>query len=311
MGCNSASFAYGRHQTAQILNHNHNLYLIDCGEGTQIQLIKQKIKAARISHIFISHLHGDHYLGLMGLLSTMHLQGRQTPLAIYGPPGLDEILTLQMKVSGMVPVYPITYQTINQGIVYTLCENEHLSVDTIPLDHSLPTCGFLFREKPGKRRLIVSKIPAGSLPKHLGMLKRGQDVYNEQGELLYSSLELTLPPHPSRSYAFCSDTRYNERIIPQITGVDLLYHESTFADDMEERSTHTYHSTAKQAASIALKAGVKQLMLGHYSSRYRETDIFLTEAKTVFPNTLLSAEGQTFPVGQVYDTVASHPVGAI
>ncbi|MES2386567.1 MAG: ribonuclease Z [Bacteroidota bacterium] len=296
LGCNSASFAYGRHHTAQIVNHDHRYFLVDCGEGTQIQMIKQKVKLARISHIFISHLHGDHYLGLMGLLSTMHLQGRQSELHIYAFPGLDEILTLQMKVSAMVTAYTIHFHALEhtRSLIY---ENDHLCIETIPLDHSLPTNGFLFREKGGKRKVISEKIVPGMQPRHIGMLKRGEDVVDESGNVLHSWKELTHPPAIARSYAFCSDTRYNESIIPQIEGVDLLYHESTFLEEMESRAAQTFHSTARHAALIALKANVKQLMLGHFSSRYRETDVFLEEAKTVFVNTLLSREGHSFPVG--------------
>lgn len=297
IGCNSASFAYGRHQTAQIVNHNHQYFLVDCGEGTQILLVNHKIKLAKISHIFISHLHGDHYLGLMGLLSTMHLQGRTNELHLFAPPGLDEILTLQLKASAMVLEYDLHFHLLFQTEINTIYQNDHLTIETIPLDHSLPTCGFLFREKLGKRKIILEKLQAGYTPRQLSQLKRSENVYDPNGDLLYNWEDVTLAPSAPRSYAFCSDTRYNERIIPQISGADLLYHESTFGDEHEARAAETYHSTARQAATIAKMAGVKQLMLGHYSSRYRDISPLLHEAKSVFANTILSLEGRSFLVG--------------
>ncbi|SDK17806.1 ribonuclease Z [Catalinimonas alkaloidigena] len=299
LGSNSASFAFGRHQTAQIVNHNHHLFLIDCGEGTQIQMLRYRIRLNRINHIFISHLHGDHYLGLLGLLSTMHLQGRRNPLFLYGPPGLAEIITLQFQISDTRLNYHIDFKELETERSYQILETDTLTVQTLPLDHRIACCGFLFKEKPKKRRLLRDKLPHGLPPVHLNALKRGEDVKDEAGNVVVRSEEVTLPPRPSRGYAYCSDTRYNERLIPLIRNVDLLYHESTFTNEYAERAAVTYHSTAQQAAEIAQRAEVGRLILGHYSSRYRDLTTFEQEAREVFANSFLSSEGATIPIGEL------------
>lgn len=299
LGSNSASFAYGRHHTSQLLNHNNSLYLIDCGEGTQIQLQRFRIKPQRINHIFISHLHGDHYLGLMGLISTMHLQGRADELHIYGPTGLDEVITLQLRLSDTRLNYPLHFHETNTEISSLIFENECLEVISIPLDHRIRCAGFLFREKEKKRRVQIELLQHGYSNYHLSQLKKGEDILDEYGNILYKNQDVTLPPKRSRSYAYCSDTRYTESIVPVINKADLLYHESTFSGEMETRAYETFHSTAKQAATIALKADVKQLMLGHYSSRYKELNPLLLEAQEVFANTILSVEGVATSVGTI------------
>jgi ribonuclease Z len=297
LGSNASSFAYGRHHTSQLLNHNYEYYLIDCGEGTQIRLNKLDVKVHRIKHIFISHLHGDHYLGLVGLISSMHLNNRTEDLHIYGPAGLDEIITLQLRLSDTQLRYPLHFVETNTEESVCVFENELLTVHTIPLDHRIRCAGFLFREKPKKRRIRMEKLKNGYTNHDLNQLKLGHDIVDEDGNVLYKNEDVTLPPRPSRSYAYCSDTRYSEAIIPLVQEVDLLYHESTFLNDRLQRATETFHSTAKQAATIALKANVQQLMLGHYSSRYKQLMPLLHEAQEVFANSILSVEGCVVKVG--------------
>lgn len=296
LGANSAAPAHNRHQTAQLLTVGQHVFLIDCGEGTQMQLIKYKAKLHKIQHIFISHLHGDHYLGLMGLISTLHLQNRTSDLHIYGPPGLADIITLQLKHSETVLNYKIVFKKLNTAIKETIFEDEALTIETIPLNHRIGCSGFLFREKSKKRRIIKEKLPPGMSLANIVALKNGEDIYDENGELLFRNEDMTLPPKKSRAYAYCSDTKYEEQIIQQIAHVDLLYHESTFLSDREERAAQTYHSTARQAATIALKAQVGLLLLGHYSIRYKELQPILDEARKVFPNAQLAIEGETIEI---------------
>lgn len=272
--------------------------MVDCGEGTQLQLARYKLKVNRLNHIFISHLHGDHYFGLMGLLSTMHLQGRTADLWVYGPKGLAEILTLQLQHSDTRLNYKIHFHETDTEVSTIIAETDTVIIETIPLEHRIRCSGFLFREKPKKRKIIKEKLPSNMTMLAIAALKRGEDAYDQEGNLLVSYEEATLPPKKSRSYAYCSDTRYTEKILPYIQGVDLLYHESTFLDDMAVRAAETYHSTAKQAATIALKANVGRLILGHYSSRYKETSALQEEAQAVFPESYLSFEGATFSISE-------------
>ena len=261
-----------------------------------MQLIKYKAKVQKIQHIFISHLHGDHYLGLMGLISTLHLQGRAADLHIYGPAGLADIITLQLKHSETVLNYKIIFKKLNTAIKETIFEDDALTIETIPLNHRIGCSGFLFRERPKKRRIIKEKLPSGISLTNILALKNGEDIYDENGEVLYRNEDITLPPKKARAYAYCSDTKYEEQIIQQIAQVDLLYHESTFLSDREERAAQTYHSTARQAATIALKAQVGLLLLGHYSIRYKELQPILDEARQVFPNSQLAIEGETIEI---------------
>lgn len=296
LGSNSAAPAHNRHQTSQLLTVQNHTFLIDCGEGTQIQLIKYKLKAQKINNIFISHLHGDHYLGLMGLISTMHLQNRTNDLFIYGPAGLAEIITLQLQYSQTILNYKIKFQEIDTSRRKVLFEDEVMEVETIPLNHRIGCAGFLFREKPKKRRIIKERLPNNFSLKNILSLKNGDDIFDANGEVLYNNDNMTLPPRKSRSYAYCSDTKYDEKIIEQIKAVDLLYHESTFLSDREERASQTFHSTARQAATIAKKAEVGKLLLGHYSIRYRELQPLLDEAREVFENVALAIEGETIEI---------------
>jgi ribonuclease Z len=296
LGSNSAAPAFGRHPTSQLLQIQQDNFLIDCGEGTQMQMLKFKVRINRINHIFISHLHGDHYLGLIGLLSTMHLQKRTQDLFLYGPPGLHEILSLQFKYSDTRLNYRIHFQELKENSTDIIFENDYVTVSTIPLNHRIQCSGFLFREKPKKRRVNIEALPQYFLPSQMAALKRGDDVKDEEGNILFKNEDYTFPPKRSRSYAYCSDTCYDERIVPLIKNVDLLYHESTFLNDQSERATETFHSTAFQAGMIAQKAGARRLVLGHYSSRYKDITHFLEEARNSFDNVVLSVEGSNIMV---------------
>ncbi len=297
LGSNSAAPAYNRHPTSQLLHIQQEYFLIDCGEATQMQLNRYKIRFTKINHIFISHLHGDHYLGLVGLLSTMHLNKRTDDLFLYGPGGLVDILSLQFKYSDTRLNYRIRFRELSQQreVIY---QNDNTIVETIPLNHRIQCTGFLFREKPKKRRINKEVLPDNLSLQQIMSLKKGEDIYNRQGELMYKNEDLTLPPKKSRSYAYCSDTKYHECLIPQLQRVDLLYHESTFLEKEAERAAETFHSTAAQAASIAHQAGVQKLLLGHFSSRYKDLSPFLDEARQHFPQSYLAIEGEEFTIDE-------------
>ena len=296
LGSSSATPSYNRNHTAQILTIGNQLNLIDCGEGTQMQLMRYKVKHQRISNIFISHLHGDHFFGLFGLLSTMHLQQRTAPLTIFGPTGLADILSLQFKYSNTHYNFKLDFQELDTTAYKQIFEDKYITVHTLPMQHRVSCCGFLFREKPKPRHLVKALLPAFLTPPELISLKNGEDIRDENNNILVRNEDVTSEPSRSRSYAYCSDTRYKEDIIPYIKGVDLLYHEATFLDNMLERAVYTFHSTAKQAATLALKAEVKRLLIGHFSVRYKDLTPLLDEAKAVFDNTHLALEGKTIGI---------------
>jgi ribonuclease Z len=295
LGSNSATPVFNRHHSSQLITVNNQLFLIDCGEGTQLQLIKYKVRLTKINYIFISHLHGDHYLGLVGLLSTMHLNGRTKDLYLFGPPGLDEIITIQLKYSETFLNFKIIFTELDTTAIKVILELDNLTVETIPLIHRIKCCGFLIREKPKKRKIDKSKIPAHLTPLQIIALKEGEDIVDKDGNLLKSD-QCTTPAKRSRSYAYCSDTAYNPAMFQQIEGVDVLYHEATFLHDMESRAVVTYHSTALQAALTAKEANVRTLLLGHFSARYKDLEPHLSEAKTIFPNSFLAEEGLVFKI---------------
>jgi len=294
LGSNSATPAYGRNQTSQLLNINEKLYLIDCGEGTQLQLLRYKIKPSKIKYIFISHLHGDHYLGLVGLISSMHLNGRTEELIVFGPPELKEIIDVQLKYSDTRLRYPLVFhptQTLAEEIIL---ENNEVTVKSFPLDHRIPCTGYRFDEKAHLARINVELIDKLSIPiQFLQAIKRGEDYTSEEGKV-YKAAELTYPPRPSRSYAFCSDTIDSGNYHDSIRDVNLLYHEATFLHDMLERSKETYHTTALQAGQIAKKVMAKKLLIGHFSARYKKLEPLFTESRSIFPNAELAMEGTTF-----------------
>lgn len=301
LGCNSAIPTTKRKPTAQLLNVAERLFLIDCGEGTQLQLRQYKIKMQRISHVFISHLHGDHYFGLIGLISTMHLLGREKELHIHGHPKLKEIINMQLDASNTILRYPIFFHPFRFDIPSVILEDDKLTIETIPLNHSIPCCGFLFKEKQQDRRMKKEMIERYDIPlKEVPIIKGGADFVTEEGEVI-SHWELTSPAVKARSYAYCSDTAFHEPIISQIKGVDLLYHEATFLHELQERAEQTKHSTAFQAAIIAKKSEVGQLIIGHYSQRYNDLTPLLSEAKSTFENTVLGEEGKMYEVKRSYE----------
>ncbi len=294
LGSSGAMPAYGRHPASQLVEIQSRHFLVDCGEATQMQLMRLQVNFHRINHIFISHLHGDHYLGLMGLIFTMHLQRRVNDLHVYSHRGLDEIITTQFRYSRSAPSFKIIFHLLEKGQREIIYDDNAITVETIPLSHKIRCSGFLFREKVKPRRIDKSKIPPGLLIQQLAGLKQGRDVTDESGAILYANEALTLPPRKSRSYAYCSDTVYDEGLVSQLSNVDLLYHEATFMTDEEEKARDTKHSTARQAAMIAQLAGVEKLLVGHFSARYRDLTPILEEAKAVFPNVALAIEGEEF-----------------
>ena len=294
LGSSSATPAYNRNPSAQIINLNEHFYLVDCGEATQNQLNKFKIKSAKIDTIFISHLHGDHYLGLVGLLSTLHLNGRTKTMTIVGPPELKDIIDLQLKVSETQLRFPIDFRPTQVDYTEVVFQNNDVIVETIILNHRIPTTGFVFKEVARKRKINTEKLTEYDIPlEYIPLLKNGIDYCDKFGRTI-ANAELTFAPKAPRSYAYCSDTIYTEHFLDQIEGVDCLYHEATFLHELIERAKETFHTTALQAGTIANKANVKQLMIGHFSARYKELDLLLAEAKTAFNNTVLAVEGERY-----------------
>jgi len=296
LGNASAAPTLSRNHTSQLVNINEQYFLIDCGEGTQLRLREHKIKLQRINHIFISHLHGDHYLGLIGLLQTMHLLGRVTELSIYCSQNIKEIIDIHLKYSRGTLTYPINYVTVSSTETQIAFENDKVEVRTIPLKHKIPCTGFLFKEKPKPRRINPKAIQDYNIPKYaINKIKLGEDYESEMGEIVKNE-QLTNDSLPSFSYAFCSDTAFEEKIIPIIKDVDLLYHESTFLEEHADRAKKTFHSTAAQAALVAKKSNAKQLIIGHFSNRYPDLNLLLNEAKSVFKNTRIAEQGKFFDV---------------
>lgn len=294
LGCYAATPRTITNPTSQVLEIKNRLFLIDCGEGTQVQLRKNKIKFSKINHIFISHLHGDHFFGLIGTISTFALLGRTTDLHIYGPKGVKEIITLQLKLSNSWTTYELFFHELESKESEVIFEDNRVIVKTIPLKHRVYTNGFLFQEKPGERKLNVDAAQQYDIhTAYYQKIKNGGDVTLDDGTVIENE-KLSFDPIPAKSYAFCSDTVYHEAIIPIIKDVDVLYHESTFLESEAPLALKTLHSTAKEAARIALKANVKQLVLGHYSTRYDGIERFKEEAEEIFPNVLLGDDGKSF-----------------
>ncbi|MDN3670996.1 ribonuclease Z [Echinicola jeungdonensis] len=299
LGANSAVPAHGRNQTCQVVTLGNQLYLVDCGESTQIQLRKYKVKFSKINNIFISHLHGDHYLGLMGVISTFHLNRRKDPLTIFGPKGLDEIIIAHLKHGNTKLNYPLKFIPTDPDKKSLLVDDNTHQVYSFPLKHRLPCTGFYFIEKPKPRNLVKEKLKDQKLSlEAIETLKSGKDFLDEEGNVLYPVEEFTYPPAPLRKYAFCSDTIYDPELVPFIKGVDLLYHEATFMNDEAVRARETFHSTAAQAGAIARAGKVKKLLLGHYSTRYSDLSPLLLEAQDIFPNSFLSVEGESYCVSE-------------
>jgi len=292
LGSNSALPAYGRHQTSQIVQTRDEYFLVDCGESVQEQMNHFKIRKSRINHIFISHLHGDHYFGLIGLLNTYALNKRLTELNVYSPPGLEEVVRLQMKLANGTFTYPIHFHEIHEGGI--LLEDEKIKVTAFETKHRIACFGFLFTEKKVPYRLNIEQVKKYNIPKEFySHLHYGEDYITESGQKISNHL-LTTKTNPPKSYAYCADTVYFEEICACIQGADLIYHESTYLQDLEDRAHARYHSTTIDAANIARKANVKRLLLGHFSSMYENLEPFKKEAQTIFENTDLAIEGATF-----------------
>ena len=296
LGCGSALPTTRHFPTSQIVNVRDKLFMIDCGEGAQLQFRKSRLKFSRLNTIFISHLHGDHCFGLLGLVSTLNLLGRTAELHIYSPKGLEELMTPMLNYFNHQMTYKILFhefETKEQAVIY---EDRSLTVATIPLRHRLPCCGFLFAEKQRPNHILRDMVDFYQVPVYeLNRIKNGADYVTPDGEVI-ANARLTRPSAPPRSYAYCSDTIFLPSIVEQIKGVDLLFHEATFADEDAPRAKETYHTTAAQAAEIAREAGVKKLVIGHFSARYDDENILLEEASAVFANTQLAKETLCIPV---------------
>ncbi len=296
LGNSSAVPAYGRHPTSHLVNIHEHFLLIDCGEGTQERLSQYKCKPHKIQHIFISHLHGDHYFGLFGLITSMNLSGRKDKLTIYSPAGVSELVAAISQLSNSVFNYEIDWKIIKPNETQTLLDDNVKSVIAFPLNHRIPTFGFLVKEKPGKR--IFKSDAFGENPLEyeiIRQLKDAKDYTYPDGTILKYEV-YTSPPSFPRTYAFCSDTLYEPAVIPHIAKADLLYHEATYTELHKDKARENHHSTALDAARIAAMAEVKKLIIGHFSSRYKQLDHFTTEARGIFKNTQLAEEGTWYPV---------------
>lgn len=294
LGSSSATPTKTRHPSAQVLYIRNNYFLIDCGEGTQMQMKRFKTRFQRINHIFISHLHGDHYLGLPGLLFTMHLFGRIKPLHIYANQELEEIIKLQLRVSDTKLLYPLEFHHLQPGKHQTIFENNEVIVSAFPLIHRVPTHGFLFREKNIFRRVNKEAVTGLDIPfSYYEDLKKGKDIILNDGTAILNK-DLTFPPLPEQTYAYCSDTGFDKKIIKYIENINLLYHEATFLKDREKNARDKMHSTAFDAATIAKEAKVKKLLIGHFSARYDDVKPLLDEAREVFAETYAVDDGQVY-----------------
>ena len=294
LGNNSAVPAFDRHPTSQVVTLDGENFLVDCGEGTQIQMINYKIRRGKISHIFISHLHGDHYFGLVGLINSFSLLSHQQELHVFGPSRLQEIVSMQLTAADTRLCYPLHFHSITGAA--TLVDNDKIEVKCFPTQHRIECYGFSFREKKKPRKLIIESVKENNIPLYFyENLKNGEDFVTSAGEVIRNEW-LTIDGPKGATYAFCADTRYNENMIEHIKDFDLIYHESTYLDSFRERAEERFHSTARQAAMIAEKANAKRLLLGHFSSRYDTLEEFEAEAREVFPNSELALEGVTYKV---------------
>ena len=297
LGCSSATPTLYRHSSAQVLNVNERLFLIDCGEGAQMQMRKFKIKFQRVDNIFISHLHGDHYLGLMGFLFTLHLLGRTKEMNIYSDPDLKEIIDIQLEISKTTLMYPLVFHAIDCSKSQDIYEDNVISVKTIPLDHRIPTVGFMFSEKQKERKIKKEIIAKLDIPdEEFSKIKNGSDFKDKKTGKIYKNSDITIEATKAVSFAYCSDTGYAESYLPLIKNVDFLYHEATFMKDREKNAREKFHCTTVDAATIAVRSGAKKLMLGHYSARYDDLEPLLAEAKQIFENTVLAEEGVVYEV---------------
>jgi ribonuclease Z len=294
LGSSSAIPTSTRFPSSQMVTHQSKFYLVDCGEGTQIQLRKNQIRFSKIGHIFISHLHGDHFFGLIGLISSFNLLGRKTELHIYAAEKIEAVINLQLEVSLTRLNYKITYHYLQFESKQLLFENDSLEIYSFPLNHSIPTCGFLFQEKPHPRKIRKDILQKYDIPVYaFDEIKKGADFITELGEIIRND-EISKPGNPQRSYAYCSDTAFYSELTKYISNVDLLYHEASFMEDKRKIAEEKKHSTTLDAAKTAKLVNAKTLIIGHFSARYKDFDELLKEAKANFNNTLLAEENQKY-----------------
>lgn len=296
LGCGSALPTLRHNATSQVVEIRGKCFMIDCGEGTQTALRRSHVAFGRIQAVFISHLHGDHCFGLIGMISTFGMLGRTAPLHIYAPKELEAVLNLQLKLFGQGLEFKVVFHVVDTTQSKTIYEDKTLLVDTIPLDHRMPCCGFLFKEKPGLPHIRRDMIEYYHIPvSQINNIKHGASWITEEGEIIENNL-LTTAPTPPRSYAYCSDTRYMPHLHEKVRHVNLLYHESTYTEEYSDKATLYAHSTARQAAKVARDAEVGKLLLGHYSARYTDETQFLKEAQSVFESVYLAQEGMVMDV---------------
>jgi ribonuclease Z len=294
LGNNSAVPAFNRHPTSQVVTQDGTNYLVDCGEGTQIQMIKYKIRRGKITHIFISHLHGDHYFGLVGLINTFNLLSHKQDLHVYGPAPLQQIIEMQLKVADSALCYNLHFHTLTENAV--LVDNEKIRITCFRTNHRIECYGFHFQEKEGKRKLLIDKVQKWNIPMSFySSLQAGLDYVTPKGDLVRND-EVTAAPERGKRYAFCADTKYDETLIEHVYGADMIYHETTYLDHLREKAEQRFHSTSRQAAEFARKAMVNKLLIGHFSSKYNDLSPFLSEAKEIFAETELATEGSVYTV---------------
>ncbi len=294
LGNNSAIPTPDRHPTAQVVTFNEQLMLVDCGEGTQMQLTRYKVRRSRIRYIFISHLHGDHYFGLIGLINSLSLLGRTEPLTVYGPPELEEILMLQLRVAATTLRFDLQFHALLPEATGLLFRDKDMEVSYFPVKHRIPCYGFSFSMQRRKRRVIPEQARAYEIPAAFySKLQDGEDYQDKNGRLVKNDW-VTLPPPRPKRYVYCADSIYDEDLIPYMQDADLVYHETTYLQDLHQRAAERYHSTTVQAAGLAARAGAKRLLIGHFSSKYTELEPFLEESRPIFANTDLALEGTTY-----------------
>jgi ribonuclease Z len=301
LGSSSALPTSERYPSAHVLNAHERLFLIDCGEGTQMQLRKNRIRFSKINHIFISHLHGDHVFGLYGLLSTFSLLGRKAPVHLYAPENYNHILNSHLNDFDIHLSFEIDFIPLKGRDPIQILDDKYLTVSSFPLHHRVPAFGFIFREKQSDKNIIKEKIEEYNIPSvRIPAIKKGEDFVTSDG-IIVKNKDITLPPPVPLSYAYCSDTKYFKRLASFVKGVTLLYHEATFDKSLDQLATATGHSTTIDAAKTALNAGAGRLIIGHFSARYKNISFLIEEARTLFPSTFAAIDGKSFDIGEIAD----------
>ncbi|MCJ7446334.1 MAG: ribonuclease Z [Bacteroidales bacterium] len=299
LGSSSALPTSERFPSAHVLNAHERLFLIDCGEGTQMQLRKNKIKFSKINHIFISHLHGDHVFGLYGLLSTFNLMGRQNPICLYAPENYHQILLSHLDDFDINLGFEVDFIPLSGNDPVKILDDKYITVNSFPLEHRVPAFGFLFREKTSDRNIIKESIIKYQIPSlRIPAIKKGEDFITSEGVLIKNE-DITLPPPEPLSYAYCSDTKYSRRVATFVKGVNLLYHEATFDKSLSDLAGITCHSTTLDAAKTANEANAGTLLIGHFSARYKDIMPLVEEARSLFPDTFPAIDGQTYDIANI------------